>query len=109
MPELSEDRSLVNFRAELERAIQQTTAEDAREEENERRRLNKFADRAYRARKPATAADYVVRAALARDRYVEYNTASADLIRYTSGRGMSRIGMERIWGQRLVNAVLDTK
>jgi hypothetical protein len=109
MPELSDDRSLQNFRAEIERAIQQTKAQDARDEENERRRLNKYADRAHRARDPATAVDYVVREALARDRYVEHHTASADLIRRTSERGMSRIGMERIWGRRLVNAVLDTK
>jgi len=39
--------------------------------------------------------------------YLRAHPRSAELIRYNAGRGMSRPAMDRIWGQRLVNAVLD--
>ena len=46
-------------------------------------------------------------AALTCDRLVKHNRASADLIRYSNSRGMSRTRMKRIWGYQLVDAVLN--
>jgi hypothetical protein len=42
-------------------------------------------------------------------RYINAHQRSAELMRYNASRGMSRVAMERIWGQRLVNAVLITE
>ena len=41
--------------------------------------------------------------------YTLAHPRSAELIRYNASRGMSRAAMERIWGQRLVNAVVITE
>jgi hypothetical protein len=42
-------------------------------------------------------------------RYLDAHQRSAELMRYSASRGMSRAAMERIWGQRLVNAVISTE
>ena len=39
-------------------------------------------------------------------RYIRHNAASAELIRHSAERGMSRRAMERIWSLRLLNLVL---
>jgi hypothetical protein len=39
-------------------------------------------------------------------RYLEHNMKSAELIAYSFGRGMSRAHMVRIWGEKLVNAIV---
>lgn len=41
--------------------------------------------------------------------YALAHPRSAELIRYNASRGMSRDSMDRIWGQRLVNAVMNTE
>ena len=41
--------------------------------------------------------------------YALAHPQSVELIKHSAGRGMSRQAMERIWGQRLVNAVLITE
>ena len=38
--------------------------------------------------------------------YLRAHPRSIELIRHNASRGMSRASMERIWGQRLVTAVL---
>jgi len=40
------------------------------------------------------------------DRMLRHNSESVELIRVSSRRGMSRRAMVRIWGERLVTAVL---
>lgn len=42
-------------------------------------------------------------------RYAKAHPRSAELIKYSNSRGMSRAAMNRIWGARLVNAVLSTE
>jgi len=42
-------------------------------------------------------------------RYINAHQRSAELMRYNASRGMSRVAMERIWGPRLVNAVLHAE
>lgn len=42
-------------------------------------------------------------------RYAKAHPRSAELIKYSNSRGMSRAAMNRIWGSRLVNAVLSTE
>jgi hypothetical protein len=39
-------------------------------------------------------------------RYLEHHKASIELIQYNFDRGMSRSMMNRIWGRRLVDAVV---
>lgn len=40
------------------------------------------------------------------DRMLRHNSESVELIRVSNRRGMSRRAMVRIWGERLVTAVL---
>ena len=40
------------------------------------------------------------------DRMLQHNSESVALIKTSSARGMSRRAMERIWGERLVVAIL---
>jgi hypothetical protein len=40
------------------------------------------------------------------ERYIKHNHKSAELIAYNFERGMSRPSMVRIWGTKLVNAVV---
>jgi hypothetical protein len=40
------------------------------------------------------------------ERYMKHHTDSISLMRYSAQRGMSRSSMVRIWGTRLVSAVL---
>ena len=39
-------------------------------------------------------------------RYLEHNVKSAELVAYSFERGMSRARMVRIWGEKLVNAIV---
>ena len=42
-------------------------------------------------------------------RFLKHNSASVELIKYSNRRGMSRNAMNRIWGEKLVNAVLGQR
>lgn len=41
--------------------------------------------------------------------YALAHPRSVELIKHNASRGMSRDSMDRIWGQRLVNAVMNTE
>ena len=107
MSDLKDDISLVNFRAEVERGIQYAAAHKARADERSLARVDESVKRAQEGANPDTVAGHTLQSSSALNRLLKHNSASADLIRCTSERGMSRASMERIWGWQLVNAVLN--
>ena len=107
MPNSKDDRSLVSFRAEVERGVQYAAAHKARADERSLARVDKSVKRAQEGANPDTVAGHTLQSSSALDRLLKHNSAAADLIRCTSERGMSRVSMERIWGYHLVNAVLS--
>ena len=100
-------KSFVRPPTEVELGIQYAAACKARAAERSRARVDESVKRALEAANPDTVAGHTLQASLARDRIIGNNKASADLIYYSSTRGMSRVSMERIWGYKLVNAVLS--
>lgn len=102
---LNNDRSLANFRAEVERGVRYAQPLPAADRSPPRASV-KAAVRG--AEDAVLAAASAAHAAMSRDRFLSRHAKSADLIRYSSSRGMSRASMERIWGCRLVNAVMET-
>ena len=91
------DRSLSNFRAEVERGVRYA-----------RPTTDRGPPPAAAPSGAVNAAASTAHAAMSRDRFLSRHAKSADLIRYSAARGMSRPSMERIWGWQLVNAVMET-
>ena len=102
---LNNDRSLANFRAEVERGVRYAHPLPAADRSPPRA----AAKAAVRGAEDAViAAASAAHAAMSRDRFLSRHAKSADLIRHSAARGMSRPSMERIWGWQLVNAVVET-
>jgi len=102
---LNNDRSLSDFRAEVERGVryaQPLPAADRSPPRDSARAAVRGAEDA------VLAAASAAHAAMSRDRFLSRHAKSADLIRHSAARGMSRPSMERIWGWQLVNAVMET-
>ena len=95
------DSSLANFRAEVERGVRYAQPLPAADPSPSRAAVRGTAD-------AVSAAASAAHAAMSRDRFLSRHAKSADLIRHSAARGMSRTSMERIWGWQLVNAVMET-
>jgi len=99
------DHSLANFRAEVERGVRYAQPLPAADPSPHRAPVKASVRGTADA---VSAAAGAAHAALSRDRFLSRHAKSADLIRHSSSRGMSRASMERIWGWQLVNAVMET-
>jgi hypothetical protein len=97
------DRSLSDFRAEVERGVRyaRPTADQSPPRASVKAAVRGTED-------AVNAAASTAHAAMSRDRFLSRHAKSADLIRHSAARGMSRPSMERIWGWQLVNAVMET-